>query len=312
MIRSALWTRSQPRRSRARGRRACRRGRGRGSRPSRSAGSSSARYSSIVYSRRCQGLSDFSAPSGASVSRFGVEMKASGAAAAIAASSSSTVLDVLDRLQEDDGVETGAAGDVLDQVALEAQVRAHVAAVGVLVRLGVGVDADDRRRRCRRARPSRSPPRRRGRRRSCPPPARRSTRRRRGGAGTSSSPRGRRAASAPRSAPAAGPPRAGPACTYRLPMGGAGRYSPAPCLRLPTPRPSASATSTRATTTSPPPSYDAKWGIDFGETGREQVGAKLRKALGEEPGPWERRARDRRRHRLLLTQPDGRGDDRAS
>ena len=31
-------------------------------------------------------------------------------------------------------------------------------------------------------------------------------------------------------------------------------------------------------------SYDAKWGIDFGETGREQVGAKLRKALGEEPG----------------------------
>ena len=34
-------------------------------------------------------------------------------------------------------------------------------------------------------------------------------------------------------------------------------------------------------------SYDAKWGIDFGDTGRSQVGAKLRKALGEEPGRWE-------------------------
>jgi ubiquinone/menaquinone biosynthesis C-methylase UbiE len=30
-------------------------------------------------------------------------------------------------------------------------------------------------------------------------------------------------------------------------------------------------------------SYDAKWGIDFGVTGREQVLAKLRKALGAEP-----------------------------
>ena len=34
-------------------------------------------------------------------------------------------------------------------------------------------------------------------------------------------------------------------------------------------------------------SYDAKWGIDFGETGRGQVGAKLRKAVGGNPGPWE-------------------------
>jgi len=34
-------------------------------------------------------------------------------------------------------------------------------------------------------------------------------------------------------------------------------------------------------------SYDAKWGIDFGETGREQVLGKLRKALGAEPGHWE-------------------------
>ncbi len=33
-------------------------------------------------------------------------------------------------------------------------------------------------------------------------------------------------------------------------------------------------------------SYDSKWGIDFGETGRAQVLAKLRKALGAEPGHW--------------------------
>src|SRR5271166_754779 len=29
--------------------------------------------------------------------------------------------------------------------------------------------------------------------------------------------------------------------------------------------------------------YDAKWGIDFGETGQDQVAAKVRKALGREP-----------------------------
>lgn len=34
-------------------------------------------------------------------------------------------------------------------------------------------------------------------------------------------------------------------------------------------------------------SYDAKWGIDFAETGREQVLAKLGKALGGEPGHWD-------------------------
>ena len=33
-------------------------------------------------------------------------------------------------------------------------------------------------------------------------------------------------------------------------------------------------------------SYDSKWGIDFGETGRAQVAAKLRKALGGAPGRW--------------------------
>ena len=34
--------------------------------------------------------------------------------------------------------------------------------------------------------------------------------------------------------------------------------------------------------------YDSKWGIDFGETGRTQVTAKLRKALGGEPVRWAR------------------------
>jgi len=35
-------------------------------------------------------------------------------------------------------------------------------------------------------------------------------------------------------------------------------------------------------------SYDAKWGIDFAETGRAQVRTKLEKALGGSGGPWER------------------------
>jgi SAM-dependent methyltransferase len=34
--------------------------------------------------------------------------------------------------------------------------------------------------------------------------------------------------------------------------------------------------------------YDAKWGIDFGEIGSEQVTAKVRKALGERPGHYGR------------------------
>src|SRR5579871_453560 len=34
--------------------------------------------------------------------------------------------------------------------------------------------------------------------------------------------------------------------------------------------------------------YDAKWGIDFGEIGLDQVGAKVRKALGQQPGRYER------------------------
>jgi ubiquinone/menaquinone biosynthesis C-methylase UbiE len=34
--------------------------------------------------------------------------------------------------------------------------------------------------------------------------------------------------------------------------------------------------------------YDAKWGIDFGQVGLEQVTAKVRKALGREPGQFRR------------------------
>ena len=54
---------------------------------------------------------------------------------------------MLDRLQKDDRVAGGGEG--LDQGALEAQVRPHVAQPGVLVRLRVGVDADDLGRRAR-------------------------------------------------------------------------------------------------------------------------------------------------------------------
>ena len=34
--------------------------------------------------------------------------------------------------------------------------------------------------------------------------------------------------------------------------------------------------------------YDAKWGIDFGQVGRDQVLMKVRKALGAEPGSYAR------------------------
>src|ERR687891_175854 len=34
--------------------------------------------------------------------------------------------------------------------------------------------------------------------------------------------------------------------------------------------------------------YDAKWGISFGEIGRRQVIGKVRKLLGERPGPFPR------------------------
>ena len=58
--------------------------------------------------------------------------------------------------------------------------------------------------------------------------------------------------------------------------------------------------------------YDAKWGIDFGDIGQDQVRAKLVKALGGGGRrALRRRARDRLRDRLLLAQPDAAGADRA-
>ena len=50
--------------------------------------------------------------------------------------------------------------------------------------------------------------------------------------------------------------------------------------------------------------YDAKWGIDFGDTGQEQVRQKLVKALGGRDGQsFGDRLGDRLGHRLLLAQP---------
>ena len=57
--------------------------------------------------------------------------------------------------------------------------------------------------------------------------------------------------------------------------------------------------------------YDAKWGIDFGELGTGQVSAKVRKALGREPGSYRALAGDRLGNRLLHAQPAARGADRA-
>jgi hypothetical protein len=55
------------------------------------------------------------------------------------------VLDVLDRLQEHDGVKTAppALAERLHQPSLETQVLTAIAQAGVLVGLGVGVDPDD-------------------------------------------------------------------------------------------------------------------------------------------------------------------------
>ena len=85
-------------------------------------------------------MSDLSAPGGASVSRFGVEMYATGATSATWASRRSGSVDVLDRLQEDHGV--NRIVEVLHQAAPEAQVGPPVAGASVLERLGVGVDTD--------------------------------------------------------------------------------------------------------------------------------------------------------------------------
>ena len=50
-------------------------------------------------------------------------------------------------------------------------------------------------------------------------------------------------------------------------------------------------------------SYDAKWGISFGEIGHQQVLGKITKLLGPQPRPVRALARDRRRHGLLQPQP---------
>ena len=50
--------------------------------------------------------------------------------------------------------------------------------------------------------------------------------------------------------------------------------------------------------------YDAKWGIDYGDLGQQQVTVKLRKALGARAREAIRPcARDRGRDRLLRPQP---------
>ena len=54
------------------------------------------------------------------------------------------ILDVLDRLEEDDSVARGGEG--LDHAALEPEVRPRVAQAGVVVGLGVGIHADHLRR----------------------------------------------------------------------------------------------------------------------------------------------------------------------
>ena len=104
----------------------------------------------------CHGLSDLTAPAGASVSRFGVEMYATASGRkqrAEVLEHRHRVLHVLDRLQEHDHVEGRAGGirvpEGLNHPPLERQVLAHVPAPRVLEGLGVPIDADDG---CRRSR----------------------------------------------------------------------------------------------------------------------------------------------------------------
>src|SRR3989440_510773 len=142
-----------------------------------------------------------------------------------------------------------------------------------------------RARRSARARPTRTPRRRPCRSRAGRGPARRSTRTRPGGGETSSSPRARREACAPRSAPAAARPRAGraahtpartPGGEYMVPLV-AGALTAEEIRDVNTRYHDAAAAA-----------YDAKWGIDFGVVGREQVILKLTKALGRPPPHYAR------------------------
>ena len=208
-------------------------------------------------------------------------------------------------------------GDVLDQVALEAQVGPPVARRGMLVGLGIGVDPDHLGSASRPARRSVSltasqigDP-------QASDLPRRSTRRRRGGAGTSSSPPERREGCARRSAPAAGRRRADRAAGSAFPtrveeVTAGGRYSPALCQRLPTPPPSGSRTSTPAITTLAADELRRQVGNRLRRNRAGAGATKLRKALGGRARAARRRARDRRRNRLLLAQPDDRRGDRAA
>jgi len=45
--------------------------------------------------------------------------------------------------------------------------------------------------------------------------------------------------------------------------------------------------------------YDSKWGIDFGELGRDQVLAKVRKALHGKPGHYPRSLRESARGQAI-------------
>ena len=169
------------------------------------------------------------------------------------------------------------------------QVLAPVAKPGVLVRLGVGVDADDARGRPREhlravalaachvdhPQPDR--------------PARRSTRTPPDGAGTSSSPPGRRAAFARRSARAAAHLAAGSA-VRRCSSEQGDRVICAPAMEAVRSADEIRDVNTRYHDVAAA-GYDSKWGIDFGEIGQAQVLGKLRKVLGVRARPRVRPAR---------------------
>ena len=96
----------------------------------------------------CQGLSDFSAPGGARVSRFGcrhVDDAARGQQRPQVLEDGHGIGDVLDRLQEHDGVKRARLPVALDEPALEPQSGLPITQPGMLVGLRIGVDADDRR-----------------------------------------------------------------------------------------------------------------------------------------------------------------------
>ena len=173
---------------------------------------SSSRYSAARYSRRCQGLSDFSAPWRRE--REPVRRRDVGDRPALPATSREVLEDrarARGRARSSAGRRPRRSGSAKSSTRSRSKRRfgPRVAQPGVLVGLGVGVDADDLAARAGEhvgavalAAGEVDDP-------QAADPRARSTRRRRGGAGTSSSPRARRAACARRSAPAAARRRAG-------------------------------------------------------------------------------------------------------